>query len=110
MDAFDHHLNVFMIESAIGWLLTVLAAPHIGLTSVFMVSLVSATLTPAGLVVSGSINTQLGKTLRIRRAGRSRNRVVYGIRRGKVTEAGHDAKGHRLYRWDELLTLAARAS
>lgn len=30
--------------------------------------------------------------------------------RGKVAEAGHDAKGHRLYRWDELLTLAARAS
>lgn len=28
--------------------------------------------------------------------------------RGKVAEAGHDAKGRRLFRWDELLTLAAR--
>jgi hypothetical protein len=28
--------------------------------------------------------------------------------RGKVSEAGHDAKGRRLFRWDELLTLAAR--
>lgn len=28
--------------------------------------------------------------------------------RGKVAEAGHDAKGRRLFRWDDLLTLAAR--
>lgn len=28
--------------------------------------------------------------------------------RGKVVEAGHDAKGHRLFRWEDLLTLAAR--
>lgn len=28
--------------------------------------------------------------------------------RGKVAEAGHDAKGRRLFRWEELLTLAAR--
>lgn len=28
--------------------------------------------------------------------------------RGKVAEAGHDAKGRRLFRWDDLLALAAR--
>lgn len=28
--------------------------------------------------------------------------------RGKVSEAGHDAKGRRLFRWEDLLTLAAR--
>lgn len=28
--------------------------------------------------------------------------------RGKVAEAGHDAKGRRLFRWEDLLTLAAR--
>jgi membrane protein YqaA with SNARE-associated domain len=37
-----------MIESTIYWLLGVLAAPEVGLTSVFVVSLVSATLLPLG--------------------------------------------------------------
>jgi membrane protein YqaA with SNARE-associated domain len=37
-----------MIESAIHWLLQVLAMPQVGLTSVFLVSLVSATLLPLG--------------------------------------------------------------
>eukprot|EP01030_Chromulinospumella_sphaerica_P018382 gene18382-18242_t len=37
-----------MIESAIAWLLSVLAAPQVGLTSVFLVSLISATLVPLG--------------------------------------------------------------
>lgn len=37
-----------MIESAIRWLLDVLAIPDIGLTSVFFISLLSATLLPMG--------------------------------------------------------------
>lgn len=37
-----------MIESAIAWLLKLLAAPEVGLTSVFIISFVSATLLPAG--------------------------------------------------------------
>lgn len=37
-----------MIESAVLWLLGVLAVPEIGLASVFIVSLVSATLLPMG--------------------------------------------------------------
>ncbi|WP_373990218.1 YqaA family protein [Duganella sp. BuS-21] len=37
-----------MIESAISWLLLVLAAPAVGLTSVFVIALVSATLVPLG--------------------------------------------------------------
>jgi membrane protein YqaA with SNARE-associated domain len=37
-----------MIESAIAWLLAVLAAPRIGLVSVFLISFVSATLLPLG--------------------------------------------------------------
>ena len=37
-----------MIESAVLWLLKVLAAPAVGLTSVFIVSFVSATLVPLG--------------------------------------------------------------
>ncbi|RJG04994.1 DedA family protein [Noviherbaspirillum cavernae] len=37
-----------MIESAISWLLGVLAVPQVGLTSVFLISLVSATLLPLG--------------------------------------------------------------
>jgi len=37
-----------MIESAVLWLLKVLAAPTVGLTSVFIVSFVSATLLPMG--------------------------------------------------------------
>ena len=37
-----------MIESAIAWLLHVLAAPEVGLTSVFIISFVSATLVPLG--------------------------------------------------------------
>jgi membrane protein YqaA with SNARE-associated domain len=37
-----------MIESAIRWLLTMLAIPDVGLTSVFLVSVVSATLLPLG--------------------------------------------------------------
>lgn len=37
-----------MIDSAIAWLLSVLALPQVGLTSVFIVSLVSATLIPMG--------------------------------------------------------------
>jgi membrane protein YqaA with SNARE-associated domain len=37
-----------MIESAIAWLLNVLAVPDVGLTSVFFISLVSATLLPLG--------------------------------------------------------------
>ena len=37
-----------MIESAIAWLLHILAAPEVGLTSVFLISLVSATLVPLG--------------------------------------------------------------
>jgi membrane protein YqaA with SNARE-associated domain len=37
-----------MIESAIAWLLHVLAAPEVGLTSVFIISFISATLVPLG--------------------------------------------------------------
>lgn len=37
-----------MIESAVLWLLAVLAIPQVGLTSVFFVSLVAATLVPMG--------------------------------------------------------------
>jgi membrane protein YqaA with SNARE-associated domain len=37
-----------MIESAIRWLLGVLAVPDVGLTSVFVISIVSATLLPLG--------------------------------------------------------------
>src|SRR5450830_1817042 len=37
-----------MIEAAIHWLFTVLAVPEIGLTSVFLISLISATLIPLG--------------------------------------------------------------
>ncbi|RJG25732.1 YqaA family protein [Massilia cavernae] len=37
-----------MIESAVLWLLKVLAAPAVGLTSVFLISFVSATLVPLG--------------------------------------------------------------
>jgi membrane protein YqaA with SNARE-associated domain len=37
-----------MIESAIRWLLNMLAIPDVGLTSVFLVSVISATLLPLG--------------------------------------------------------------
>jgi membrane protein YqaA with SNARE-associated domain len=37
-----------MIETAVLWLLKVLAAPAVGLTSVFVISFVSATLVPLG--------------------------------------------------------------
>ena len=37
-----------MIESAVSWLLGVLAVPEVGLISVFIISLVSATLLPLG--------------------------------------------------------------
>ena len=37
-----------MIESAVTWLLDVLAAPSIGLTSIFIISFISATLLPLG--------------------------------------------------------------
>jgi membrane protein YqaA with SNARE-associated domain len=37
-----------MIESAIAWMLHLLAAPEVGLTSVFFISFVSATLLPLG--------------------------------------------------------------
>ncbi len=37
-----------MIESAISWLLHLVAAPEIGLTAVFLISFVSATLLPLG--------------------------------------------------------------
>jgi membrane protein YqaA with SNARE-associated domain len=37
-----------MIESALTWLLGVLAVPNVGLTSVFFISLLSATLLPLG--------------------------------------------------------------
>jgi membrane protein YqaA with SNARE-associated domain len=37
-----------MIESAIAWLLHLLAAPEVGLTSVFVISFISATLLPLG--------------------------------------------------------------
>jgi len=37
-----------MIESAISWLLHLLAAPEVGLTSVFIISFISATLLPLG--------------------------------------------------------------
>lgn len=37
-----------MIESAVNWLLSVLSLPEVGLTAVFLVSLVSATLLPMG--------------------------------------------------------------
>jgi membrane protein YqaA with SNARE-associated domain len=42
------HENYPMIETAITWLLTVLAVPKVGLTSVFLISFVSATLLPLG--------------------------------------------------------------
>lgn len=38
----------FMIESAVRWLLTELAMPQVGLASVFIISLISATLLPLG--------------------------------------------------------------
>jgi membrane protein YqaA with SNARE-associated domain len=37
-----------MVESAVNWLLTALAVPHVGLITVFLVSLISATLLPLG--------------------------------------------------------------
>lgn len=37
-----------MIESAVAWLLGVLAVPDVGLTSVFFISIISATLLPLG--------------------------------------------------------------
>lgn len=37
-----------MIESAVNWLLSMLAVPEVGLTSVFLISLISATLLPMG--------------------------------------------------------------
>jgi len=37
-----------MIESAVLWMLNVLAVPTVGLTSVFIISFVSATLLPLG--------------------------------------------------------------
>lgn len=37
-----------MIESAIVWLLHLIAAPEVGLTSVFLISFISATLLPLG--------------------------------------------------------------
>ncbi len=37
-----------MIESAVAWLLALIAAPAVGLTSVFLISFVSATLVPMG--------------------------------------------------------------
>ncbi|HYD93748.1 MAG TPA: YqaA family protein [Noviherbaspirillum sp.] len=37
-----------MIESSVRWLLSVLAVPDVGLTSVFIISIVSATLLPLG--------------------------------------------------------------
>ena len=37
-----------MIESAIAWLLNVIAAPEVGLSSVFIISFISATLVPLG--------------------------------------------------------------
>ncbi|CDG85462.1 YqaA family protein [Janthinobacterium agaricidamnosum] len=37
-----------MIESAIAWLLHLIAAPEVGLTSVFIISFISATLLPLG--------------------------------------------------------------
>ncbi|MEC5159159.1 membrane protein YqaA with SNARE-associated domain [Janthinobacterium sp. CG_23.3] len=37
-----------MIESTIAWLLHLLAAPEVGLTSVFIISFISATLLPLG--------------------------------------------------------------
>src|SRR5215217_6620904 len=40
--------NSSMIESAVLWLLKVLAAPTVGLTSVFLIAFVSATLLPLG--------------------------------------------------------------
>jgi membrane protein YqaA with SNARE-associated domain len=40
--------SYFMIESAIYWLLGILALPQIGLSAVFLVSLISATLVPLG--------------------------------------------------------------
>ena len=37
-----------MVESAVQWVLTTLAAPEVGLLSVFIISFVSATLLPLG--------------------------------------------------------------
>ena len=37
-----------MIESAVLWLLNILAIPTVGLTSVFLISFISATLLPLG--------------------------------------------------------------
>lgn len=48
MDNSPDHYNSSMIESTIRWLLALLAAPEVGLTSVFLVSFVSATLLPLG--------------------------------------------------------------
>lgn len=43
-----HYLDYRMLSSAIHWLLHMLSLPEVGLSSVFLVSLVSATLLPMG--------------------------------------------------------------
>lgn len=43
-----HYLVFKMIESAVHWLLSYLAIPEVGLTSVFVISFISATLLPLG--------------------------------------------------------------
>jgi membrane protein YqaA with SNARE-associated domain len=49
MDGFRHRLpRIPMIETAILWLLKTIAAPAVGLTSVFLIAFVSATLLPLG--------------------------------------------------------------
>jgi len=48
MEPYAPHPNPSMIESAVLWLLKILAAPAVGLTSVFLISFVSATLLPLG--------------------------------------------------------------
>jgi membrane protein YqaA with SNARE-associated domain len=48
IDLFQRLQSASMIESVVIWLLKTLAAPAVGLTSVFIISFVSATLVPLG--------------------------------------------------------------
>jgi membrane protein YqaA with SNARE-associated domain len=48
MDVFSCGTSVSMIQSAIVWLLALLGVPQVGLTAVFIISFVSATLIPMG--------------------------------------------------------------
>ncbi len=70
-----------MIESAIHWLMGVLAIPDIGLTSVFIISFVSATLLPMGsepavFAVAKANSTLLWPAILVATAGNTLGGVV----------------------------------